>query len=248
MALAVADNVLLGQAVFFAQVGAKLHRLIVDLAKIGSVRQIVLTDFKGDMGIIAAALGAGAAMPAPVVPRKRLIGGDGSVGQLPDKGVDADLPPAGFLLIPVVVVLILPQKAVVRADIAFQIRVVGPGRMYHDPLRGNGAACLIAGIFRQYLFMQIHKKTSFGFRLKSNDAASAVSMHQSSAVIIKGQYFIVGNTVFCRPHTAHLRHTHAVARLLGRFRTKGFVPRVGGFAGWYPLTFSGKIILPCRIW
>ena len=97
VALAVADDILLGQAVFLTQIGAKLHRLVVDLAEIGSVRQIVLAYLKGDMGIIAAPFGAGAAMPAPVVPRERLVGCNRTVGQFSDKGMDADLPPAGLL-------------------------------------------------------------------------------------------------------------------------------------------------------
>ena len=86
----------LGQAVLLAEVNAKLHRLIVDLVEIGGVCQAILANFKRDVGVIAGALGTGAAMPAPVIPRKRLVSGNRSIRQLADKSVNADLRSMGW--------------------------------------------------------------------------------------------------------------------------------------------------------
>ena len=223
MALAVADDIFLGQAVLLAEVNAKLHRLIIDLVEIGGVRQAILANFKRDVGIITGALGTGAAMPAPVIPRKRLVSGNRPIRQLADKSVNADLPIHG--LVPVIVVLVLSQQAIIRADIAFQPRVVGPGAMHHNALGGNLAACLVAGVVRENQCMQIHSETSCFF-FKANDAAGAVFMHQSSAAVIKGQYLVVRDTLFCGPHTAHLGKPHAMAGIGGFFCAGRRVPRI----------------------
>ena len=63
-------------------------------------------------------------MPAPVIPRKRLVSGNRSIRQLADKSVNADPPIHG--LVPVIVVLVLSQQAIIRADIAFQPRLLAP--------------------------------------------------------------------------------------------------------------------------
>jgi hypothetical protein len=61
--------------------------------------------------------------------------------------VNTDLATTGTILIPVVIILILTQKAVIGANIPLQARVVGPGGVNHDTFDSNGSACLIAGIF-----------------------------------------------------------------------------------------------------
>jgi len=43
-------------------------------------------------------------MPAAMIPRQSLIGGDGAVLQLAYETMNADLPLVGFILIPVVAV------------------------------------------------------------------------------------------------------------------------------------------------
>ena len=49
VALGVADDVLLGQTIFFAEIGTKFDGLTVHLLEIGVVRKTVLADFKADM-------------------------------------------------------------------------------------------------------------------------------------------------------------------------------------------------------
>ena len=46
VAFAVADDVLLCQAIEFAEIHAEIHRLVVDLVQIGGVREIVLADLE----------------------------------------------------------------------------------------------------------------------------------------------------------------------------------------------------------
>src|SRR5699024_5237838 len=126
-ALAVADDVLCHQAVFLAQIGAKFHGLLVYGGEVVRVRQIILANLERDVGIVAGAFGSRAAVPAAIIPRQHLIGGNRAVRQFADKGVGAHLPPVRLVLVPVVAVLVFPQQAIVRADIALEVGVVGPG-------------------------------------------------------------------------------------------------------------------------
>lgn len=93
------------------------------------------------------------AVPAPHIPGKGLIGGNASVRQQPDKGVNTG-PHTGA--VPIVVILIHAQKAVVRADIAFQVRVFRPGAVDHDPLGRDVLSPLVAIILRQIELVQVH--------------------------------------------------------------------------------------------
>ena len=49
----------------------------------------------------------------------------------------APFPPVGLVLVPVVAVLVFPQQTIVRAGIALEVGVVGPGAMYHDAFGSN---------------------------------------------------------------------------------------------------------------
>ena len=88
-------------------------------------------------------------MPAAMIPRQRLISGDGTVGQLADETMDADLTTAGMVGVPMVVVLVLAQLAVIGSDIAFQPRVVRAGAVYHDAFDGDLASCFVTGVFSE---------------------------------------------------------------------------------------------------
>lgn len=135
-ALAVADQgrFFRFDAVGLAQHGAKLNRLLVDGVKICGIGQPVLADFKADIPLaVCTAIFAAAAVPAHHIPREGLVGSDAAVFQLADKAVDADLPPAWAVGIPVVAVLVCAQQSVVRPHVAAQGGVVRAGGMHHDP-------------------------------------------------------------------------------------------------------------------
>jgi len=134
ISLRVADDILIRQSVLFAEIDAKLHGLLINSRKIRGIGQTVLADFKADMCIICRTTG----VPATMIPRKRLISGDASVSQLADEAVDADLPSVRLVLIPVIVILVLTEQAVVGSDIAFQVGIVSTGGMDHDALRRDG--------------------------------------------------------------------------------------------------------------
>ncbi|MPN15573.1 hypothetical protein SDC9_162907 [bioreactor metagenome] len=74
--------------------------------------------------------------------------------------MDADLPSVRLVLIPVVIVLVLTEQAVIRTDIAFEVGVIRPGGMHHDALRCYGFACLKAGVVGEYEFSQVHYLSS----------------------------------------------------------------------------------------
>ena len=150
--LTVADNIPLRQSVLLAEIDAKLHGFLVNGRKIRGIGQTVLADFKADMCIVRRT----PSVPTTMIPRKRLISGDASVSQLTDEAVDADLPSVRLVLIPVVVVLIFTEQAVVGSDITFQIRVVRPGGMHHDAFWCNGTARLKAGVVYEDELSQVH--------------------------------------------------------------------------------------------
>lgn len=111
-ALAVADQGRFFRldAVGLAQHGTQLNRLFVDGVKICGVGQPVLADFKADIPLaVCAALFALAAVPTHHIPREGLVGSDAAVFQFADKAVDADLPTAWAVSIPVVAVLVCAQ-------------------------------------------------------------------------------------------------------------------------------------------
>ena len=152
VSFAVADDVLFGQTELLAQVGAKLDGLQIHLLEVGAVREAVFTNFESDMGVVCAA----ACMPSSVIPRQRLVSGDAAVCQLADETMDAYLATAGVVGVPVVVVLVLAQFAVIGSDIALQPRIVCAGAVYHDALDGDLASCFIAGVLRKDELLQIH--------------------------------------------------------------------------------------------
>ena len=65
------------EAVLFAEIGGQLHGLLVHRIEIAGIRQAVLTNLKGDVGVVGApAAGAGASVPATVIPWQGLDGGN----------------------------------------------------------------------------------------------------------------------------------------------------------------------------
>ena len=70
--------------------------------------------------------------------------------------MDTDLAPAGMIGVPVVVVLVFTQLAVIWADITLQPGIVGTGGMHHNALDSNLSASFVAGVFREYEFVEIH--------------------------------------------------------------------------------------------
>jgi hypothetical protein len=64
--------------------------------------------------------------------------------------MNANLTVAGLILIPMIVVLVLSEQAVIRANIALQPWVICPGRVYHDAFGNYCFACFEAGIIRKY--------------------------------------------------------------------------------------------------
>ena len=123
---AVADDILFSESVLLAEVCTKPDGFLVNGRKIRGIGQTVLADFKADMCIIGRAAG----MPTSMIPGQRLVGGDASISQFADKAVDTDLPATRLILIPVVVILVLAEQIIVRSDITFETRVVGPGGMH----------------------------------------------------------------------------------------------------------------------
>ena len=88
IALAVADDILLCQAIESAEIHAEVHRFMIDLVQIIGVREIVLADLEGDVGVIADTAG----VPTTVIPRQGLIGCHRPIGQLADETMDAGPP------------------------------------------------------------------------------------------------------------------------------------------------------------
>lgn len=139
MSLIMADNHAVFQGiefVEFAEISAKLRRFFPDRLQVVFVIQTVLTDLKAGVGIV----GRPSGMPAPVIPGKRLIGGNRAILQFPDKTMHTDLPV--HRLVPVVIVFILSKSSVIRPDVAFQVRVVRACRVHHDALHFNTSSCV----------------------------------------------------------------------------------------------------------
>ncbi|MPN15793.1 hypothetical protein SDC9_163129 [bioreactor metagenome] len=150
--LGMANDVFFSQPILFTEVGAQFGRLLIYGVEVCRVRQAVLTDFKGNVRVVAGAT----AVPAAHIPRQGLVSRDGTVSQLTDKTVNADLPSVRRVLVPVVVVLVFAEQSVVGADVAFEVGVIRPSGMHHDALWRDGAARLVAGVVRENKFMQVH--------------------------------------------------------------------------------------------
>ena len=90
---------------------------------------------------------AAAGMPGAYREGEQLCRGNGAVIEFADECVYAYLPASGMICVPMVVVFVLAEFAVVGSDIAAEPRVIGCCRMHHDALDRNLLACLIAGVF-----------------------------------------------------------------------------------------------------
>jgi hypothetical protein len=122
VAFRVTDDILFGQTIFFAQIRTKFDGLLVHLTEVRCISEAVFTDLETDMGIV----GRAACVPATMIPRQSLIGGNGAISQLADKSVDADFSAAGVVGVPMIVVLVLPQQTIVGANIALQPGLFAP--------------------------------------------------------------------------------------------------------------------------
>ena len=117
VSLRMADDIFFGQPILLAEVGAQFSGLLIYGVEVCSIRQTVLTDFKGNMRVVTGAFCTASAMPAAHIPRQCLVGGDGTVRQFADKCVNADFPAVRLILVPVIIVLILSEQPIVRAHI-----------------------------------------------------------------------------------------------------------------------------------
>lgn len=85
-------------------------------------------------------------MPASMIPWQGLIGSDGPIFKFSDKGMDTDLSATGSMLVPVIVVLVLPQEAIIWSNISTKIWVIGSRTMDHNALGLDFSTCFIAFI------------------------------------------------------------------------------------------------------
>ena len=142
IAFAVAEDVLLGQAVLLAEVSTKFYRFLVDFIEVYLVGETVFANFKADVGVVAGA----AAVPAPMIPGQSLVCSNRAICQLADKGVAADFPPIGVEGVPVIAILVFAKQTIIRPHIPFEIWVVGAGGMNHNPFDGYFPAGFVAGV------------------------------------------------------------------------------------------------------
>ena len=91
-----------------------------------------------------------------MIPGQALICGNRTIGQFADEAVNADFSAAGMVGVPMVVVLVFAQLAVIGTNIAFQPGVIRTCAVNHDTFDGDLATCLIAGIFGENQLIQIH--------------------------------------------------------------------------------------------
>ena len=113
-----------GAIVELAQVGGQVDGLEIDTLKIVAVGQTILADCEPD---VPHPVRSATGVPTLDVPRESLVGGNAPIGQLTNEGVDAYGLAARLCPVPIGVVGILAQQAIIRLYIAPQGGVVGPG-------------------------------------------------------------------------------------------------------------------------
>ena len=96
--LAVADDVLLRQTELLAEISAKLNCFLVYGRKISGVGKPALAYLETNITVVCLTSG----VPAPVIPRERLVCGDTAVSEFPDECVDTDTNSSRKARIPVV--------------------------------------------------------------------------------------------------------------------------------------------------
>ena len=139
---AMADDVLFRQTIFFAKVNAKLYRFLVYLGEVRTIGGIILADLKADVGVVSRTT----CVPASVIPGQGLVGSNSSVSKLSNECVNADISAARTSRVPMIVILVFAEQAIIWTDITLEVGVVGPGGMNHNTFYSNGSACLVASI------------------------------------------------------------------------------------------------------
>ena len=132
-----------------AEIGRQLDGFAVHRRKIGPVVQSVLANFKGQVRPVAGP----AAMPGLHLPRQRLIDRDAAAGLFSQKCVDAHRKSRP---VPVIVIAVFAQFAVIRLHIAAQIWIVRARGVHHDAARDERCAAAAAVVSREDVFMQLH--------------------------------------------------------------------------------------------
>src|SRR6056297_842627 len=139
----VADDVLISQIIEFAKMCTKLCGFLVYRIKIRGVGQIVFTDFKSDVTVVSVTT----CMPSSMVPGQGLISSDSAIFKLSNKCMDTDLSTTRSMLVPMVVVLVLSQDAIIWPNISAKIGIVRPSAVHHDAFRFDFPTCFITFIF-----------------------------------------------------------------------------------------------------
>jgi hypothetical protein len=92
-----------------------------------------------------------------MIPWQGLIGSDGAIFKLPNKGMDTDLSATGSTLIPMIVVLVLSQYAIIWSNVSTKIGIIGPSTVDHNALGFNFPAYFITFVFCKDKFFKVHR-------------------------------------------------------------------------------------------
>jgi len=152
VALAMADDVLFGETVLLTKISKKLYRFGLYGFEISGIGKSVLANLKADVGIVCRT----ACVPSTVIPRQGLISYNRTVIELADESVNADLSTAGVVGVPMVVVSVFAEFAVIGTDVTFQPGVICPGGMHHNAFNGYLPIRFVTSVFGEYQRMQIH--------------------------------------------------------------------------------------------
>ena len=151
------------EGVLLAQLCRKLNSSSVNLLEILRVGQSVLTDLKGNVGVVGAfPARSPPGVPTAAIPGESLYHSHAAVRQLSYEGVDAHIQVS---LVPVVAVGIgaqgglqarFPRLTIQGLNVTAQARVVGPRRMNHHAFGHNGAPRLVAVIPKKHTCVLFH--------------------------------------------------------------------------------------------
>ena len=150
--LAMADDVLFGESVLFTKISTKLNRFRINGFEISGLGKSVLANLKADVGIVCRT----ACVPTTVIPRQGLLSCNRAIFELADEAVNADLSTAGVVGVPMVVVSVFAEFAVIGTDVTFQPGVICPSGMHHNAFNGYLPIRFVTSVFGEYQRMQIH--------------------------------------------------------------------------------------------